>query len=119
MRRAMATLAAVVLLAGCGSSDDGLTQAVTGYVAAFGQGDGTAAWELVSSRCRENEPRDQYETAVRAAGDLYSGIELDGEVDTEMDGDSATVSYNVSDPTLNQTRERWILEGDDWRWDDC
>lgn len=36
-----------------------------------------------------------------------------------MNGNTATVTYELTDPTLNQTNERWVLENGRWHNDEC
>lgn len=82
-------------------------------------GDADAAWNLLSTRCRDRLARSDFATAVGQARNIYGGASMTSlEVDT-LEGTIARVTYRYDDPSLDQEREPWVLEDGQWRQDDC
>lgn len=111
-----------MLLAGCtgGSTGDGsLERAVRSYSAAYLSGDGEAAHDLLSERCRERVPLDEFNPAVAAAPRLYGGAEMTSLTVDEQSGDLARVTYRYTIRDIDQEKEPWVRENGGWRNDDC
>ena len=86
---------------------------------AFANGDPDRAVSLLSERCAETVPLDQYRAAVASSGEMYPGLVVDEFIDIVLDDDRAVVFYST-DPVLEAgDGERWIIESDAWAWDDC
>jgi len=96
-----------------------LKQAVEEYVAAFGNGDPDAAVSMLSERCTDTIPLDQYRAAVASAGELFPGLVVDDFYDIVLDDDRAVVYYTTDPEIETEDGERWIIESDAWVWDDC
>lgn len=95
--------------------------AVFRYTGAFLSGDGATAHALLSERCQERLSVPEMEEIAGAAANRYEGVSNydDITVDT-FDGQSARVTYRFEGaPELDQEREPWVLEGGDWRNDEC
>lgn len=117
--------AAVLFVAGaCGDDDGGssedpaLDAAVRAYSADFLAGDATAAYARTSERCRTVLEEDVFAAIVASAAEAYGDEEIT-DLESEVDGNSATVSYEYEDETLNQEDEPWVLEDGEWHLDDC
>jgi hypothetical protein len=121
-----ALLAVVVLLvAGCSSgasestkSAPSLESVVRAYTVSYLGGDGKAAYALVSERCKGEMGSTQFERIADQAHALY-GRESIVSYKESIKGASATATYKLTDSTLNQTNERWLVERGAWVNDDC
>lgn len=119
-------IGAVVLFvaAGCGSDDDSssedpaLEAAVRAYSVDFLAGDATAAYARMSARCHEVLEEDVFAAVVATAADAYGEEEIT-DFDSDVDGSSATVSYEYAEEALDQADEPWVLEAGEWHIDDC
>lgn len=144
MPRTLTLALAVLLLAGCGSSIEttastttpspsvtpptsqastttpppDLEDAVRSYTATFLGGDAPAARSLLTERCQQAIAETDFEATVAQAATIY-GDAIITSYSEQVDGTVATATYQLSDPTLNQTDERWLLVDDAWRNDDC
>ena len=119
MLRAAAVLAAVVALAGCGSSSGtsaGLEQAVRSYSAAFLSGQGVKAAGMLSARCAVLKP--QVVQAAAAAPALYGSAKLVSVAPT-VDGERGSVTYRFDQPAIDQENQPWVWEDGAWRYDQC
>jgi hypothetical protein len=95
-----------------------LEDAVRAYTAAFLGGDDEAAYGLLTERCHGEMASAQFKDIVDQATNLYGGETITS-YSEDVNGNTATVTYELTDPTLNQTNERWVLENDAWRNDEC
>ena len=115
---------ALFLAAGCGSDDDegsedpALEAAVRAYSADFLAGDATAAYATLSERCHTVLEEDMYTNVVASAAEAFGDAEIT-DYDDDVNGNSATVSYEYDDDDLNQTDEPWVFEDGTWKLDDC
>lgn len=94
-----------------------LESAVRAYTVAFLGGD-PVAYSMLSERCRSVMPEADFTAIVQQAQAQYGEATITAYEDT-VDGQVATASYELTDPTLNQIEERWLLEAGAWRNDDC
>lgn len=99
-------------------ADVELEDAVYAYTEAFLGGDAEGSRALLSSRCQADTSANQWEQIVAEAHDLYGDATITDYTAT-VDGQLATTTYELTDPVLNQTEERWVLEDGGWRNDDC
>jgi hypothetical protein len=86
-------------------------------VALFG-GDAPAVFTARSLRCRRFEPLERLQVTVEKATATWGGVAM---VHYEEDfvAGVGRPTYEMADPSLNQRRERWIVEEGAWRNDDC
>lgn len=96
---------------------DELEAAVEAYSAAFLSGDGAAAYNLLSERCRDRTPLSEFAGVVEQASAVY-GEQAITSLEVTVNGEQAQATYGYADPTLDQDREPWVNEGG-WRNDDC
>jgi hypothetical protein len=110
--------------AGCGSDDEGssedpaLEQSVREYSADFLGGDATAAYATLSARCQGVLDEEVFTGVVASAAEAFGDAEIT-DFESDVDGDSATVSYKYDEATLDQADEPWVLEDGTWHLDDC
>jgi hypothetical protein len=103
-----------------------LDSTVRSYTTAYLGGNGALAYALLSPRCRAKIPQTEFESIVTLAHQTYGDAKITL-LTVEVTGDNGTATYQLTDPTLNQTAERWVFvhEGtgadtvDAWRNDDC
>lgn len=95
-----------------------LEPAVRLYTGAYLGGDAEVAYNLLSVRCKNETARNEFVNIVAQAHDAYGNKRITSYQD-DVNGNVATATYELSDPTLNQTQERWVLEGGGWHNDDC
>jgi hypothetical protein len=109
-------------LAACGGDDSTdqsappLEPAVEKWVATFWSGDGEGAFALLSERCKGLEGESDFVNVVEDFA--HEGVEITSYSD-EIDGSRATATYGLTDPSLDQTGEPWVLEKGVWRNDGC
>lgn len=126
-----AIMVALVLTlgAGCSSSDPPapekkaqttpkLRKAVEAYTAAFLGGDAEAAYSLLTERCHGETAAADFKRIVDQAHAEYGNESILSYAD-KVDGQVATVTYELTDPYLNQDNERWLLEDGTWHNDEC
>jgi hypothetical protein len=116
---------ALLVAAGCGSDDGppeedperpGLEETVRAYSADFLSGDAAAAYARLSERCRGELTEEVFSGTVADAAAAYGDAEIT-EYDHELDGDQAKVTYEYSDPAINQTDDPWVYEDGAWHKD--
>lgn len=95
-----------------------LESSVRAYTEAFLGGDAEASRALLSSRCQGDTSATQWKSIVTRAATEYGDATITT-YSEDVDGQLAVATYELSDPVLNQTAERWILEQGEWRNDDC
>jgi hypothetical protein len=96
----------------------GLEDAVIAYSNAYLGDQADTAWDLLSTRCQGVLGQEPFAQLVAQATQLYGG-EAVTSVEVEVDGQLGLATYELTDPTLNQSGERWVLEDGSWRNDDC
>jgi hypothetical protein len=108
-----------VLLAGCSSGTTGAVEdAVRSYSSAYLRGDGQAAYDMLSTRCRKIISLGQLKAASTGAAALYGQAQLIS-VTPVVDGDHATVTYRFSQPAIDQENQPWVREAGRWHYDKC
>jgi len=95
-----------------------LEDAVRAYTDAFLGGDEEAAYALLSERCHGEMASAQFKDIVDQAEATYGGESITSYAE-KVNGNTATVTYELTDPVLNQTNERWVLENGAWLNDEC
>lgn len=96
-----------------------LEKQVRAYSAAFLAGQGDAAYELLSKRCKERNTRPQFVSLVQIAGKQYGPQEIRSLKVDQASGDLARVTYTYDRAELDQRGEPWVRESGVWRIDDC
>jgi ABC-type glycerol-3-phosphate transport system substrate-binding protein len=95
-----------------------LEDGVRAYTVAFLGGDAGAAYALLTERCHGEEALADFKAIVDQGHDQYGDAVITSYAE-DVNGTTATVTYELSDPILNQTNERWILESGGWHNDEC
>ncbi|WP_028637721.1 hypothetical protein [Nocardioides sp. URHA0032] len=128
-------IAALLLaLTACGGGSDGsdgsakagaddesaaIREAAQAYSDAYLTGDADAAYGLLSQRCQDRTPADQFASVVQTAKAQY-GSALDFKsFDADVNGEQARVTYTYDTAAINQDQEPWVKESGEWREDDC
>lgn len=88
------------------------------YTTAYLGGDAANARALLTDRCQQAIAETDFEATVTQAASIYGDATITG-YSEQVDGASATATYELSDPTLNQTGERWLFIDGAWLNDDC
>ena len=97
---------------------DALEESVRAYSAAFLRGDGAAAYELLSKRCRNRTRLSEFEALAEQAQARYGPEEI-ATLKVKVNGDQAQATYTYAQSQiLDQDNERWVNEAG-WRNDDC
>jgi hypothetical protein len=93
---------------------------VRAYTKAFLGGDAEGAYALLSERCHGEIAYAEFKAVVDQATDLYGDATITSYSATfSVEVTAARVTYELSDPVLNQTNERWLLEAGVWVNDEC
>ena len=95
-----------------------LEEAVRAYTVAYLGGDDQAAYALLSERCHGEMASADFKNIVDGAEAIYGGETITTYRES-VNGNTSTVTYELTDPALNQTNERWVLENGAWLNDDC
>lgn len=140
--------AALLVLAGCGSSapaavtsqspstarpatseaakqtpvpaaDTALRSAVQAYSDAYLSGDGKQAYNLLSNRCRLRHTLGEFSYLVSQAKLLYGNPIPLKTFKAHISDDMARVTYTYSISGINQTDQPWIRESSGWHDDNC
>lgn len=142
--RSAVVFAIGILMAGCGSSDNGtadtpaepngatatvvtpagadqpgLEAAVRAYSQAYLAGQGSVAHGLLSQRCQERISTEQMAALAQAAQVQYGAQDISTLTVDALAGTLARVSYAYTDPAINQREEPWVFANGAWHQDDC
>ncbi|MEV5659810.1 hypothetical protein [Streptomyces flaveolus] len=97
-----------------------LTAAVEAYTAAYFKGEADAAHAMLSARCAERYPAEQYAAIIKQAAADYGPDHPATDVQADVSGDMARVTYKVQGlPKLDQQAQPWAREGGAWKYDAC
>ncbi|NUP17385.1 MAG: hypothetical protein HOV73_18495 [Streptomyces sp.] len=97
-----------------------LTAAVQRYTTAYFKGDGDTAYGALSKRCKGKIDAVAYGSLVDQAAADYGPDHSATDVEAEVSGKLARVTYKVSGlPKLDQDAQPWAREGGDWKYDAC
>ncbi|MGQ5576060.1 hypothetical protein [Streptomyces sp. ECR3.8] len=97
-----------------------LEQAVKDYTAAYFAGEASTAHRMLSERCRDQINELMFGATVKAAAEEYGPDHPATDVQAEVSGDLARVSYKVEGlPKFDQQAQPWTLEGGAWKYDAC
>lgn len=97
-----------------------LEQAVKDYTAAYFAGEASTAHRMLSERCRDQINELMFGATVKAAAEEYGPDHPATDVQAEVSGELARVSYRVEGlPKFDQSQQPWTLEGGAWKYDAC
>jgi hypothetical protein len=97
-----------------------LEQAVRDYTDAYFAGEASTAHRMLSERCRKEINPLVYGEMLRQAKKDYGPDHPATDVQAEVSGDMARVTYKVKGlPMLDQTQQPWAREGGAWKYDAC
>lgn len=97
-----------------------LEQAVKDYTDAYFAGEASTAHRMLSERCRKDINELMFGATVKAAAEEYGPDHPATDVQAEVSGDLARVSYRVEGlPKFDQSQQPWALEGGAWKYDAC
>ena len=82
-------------------------------------GDGIDAYTLLSKACQAKIDRNEFFGNTLAAKQIYGNLPVKTFRVNSITTVDARVTYTFAVPALTQTQERWVLEGGNWREDDC
>lgn len=135
---AVATIAAVAVLAGCSTQakvttvpakpavtpaasqhDVALKEAVTAYSDAFLSGKAEQAYALLSKRCVTRTPLEEFSYGVSQAKILFGNRLPIRTFVATVSGDMARATYTYDTSGINQTDQPWIRERGEWHYDAC
>ena len=95
-----------------------LRAAVQAYSDAFLTGD-SAAYGMLSERCRNRRSADQFGIVLAGAKSLYGSTIPARSFDAEISGNLARATYTYDISAINQSAEPWVRENGEWKQDDC
>jgi hypothetical protein len=101
------------------AASDALATAVRAYSAAFLGGDGGAAYDMLSGRCKERLPRVTFVQMVDVAKAQFGPLPVQSLTVDQVAGDLGRVTYTFSKAELDQRGEPWVREAGAWKVDDC
>ncbi|MDT0472993.1 hypothetical protein RM863_12750 [Streptomyces sp. DSM 41014] len=97
-----------------------LTAAVKAYTSAYFKGDAKAAYGALSKRCTGKIDETAYGATVKAATADYGPDHPATDVQTDVSGKLARVTYKVKGlPRFDQEAQPWTLEDNSWKYDAC
>lgn len=97
-----------------------LEQAVKAYTDAYFGGDADTAYAALSERCAGEVTPELYGAIVDQAATDYGDGHPATDVQADVSGDLARVSYRVEGlPKFDQKAQPWTREGDAWKYDAC
>lgn len=116
---ALATLLLVSCSDDSGDAEADIRAAAQSYSDAFLTGDSEAAFDLLSERCQERHGEAGFTAIVELAATQY-GVALPFDTfAAEVNDDQARATYTFPDASINQDSEPWVMEGGEWKEDDC
>ncbi|GGS81898.1 hypothetical protein [Streptomyces griseoviridis] len=102
------------------ADDAELTKAVEDYTAAYFAGEASTAYGMLSERCQKKANELVFGATVDQAAKEYGPDHAATDVQAEVSGDMARVSYRVEGlPKFDQDAQPWTLEGGAWKYDAC
>jgi hypothetical protein len=119
MRRAIVAVALLTIGCSAAPGQAALEDAVRAYSDAYLSDDAVTAWEMLSERCRDRLGRSEFSSIVSLATDLYGDAQITSLTVDDRSGSLARVTYRFDVGELDQEREPWVFEDDEWRIDDC
>ncbi|MFG2141535.1 hypothetical protein [Streptomyces sp. NPDC048650] len=96
-----------------------LEKAVRQYTAAYFTPDVTAAYGMISSRCKEQITKPALNALLERANQMHGDRTVTRFAVDKLSGDMARVSYGVGLPRYDQHGQPWTREGGHWRYDAC
>lgn len=97
-----------------------LEQAVKDYTSAYFGGEASTAHRMLSERCRDQINELVFGATVKAAAEEYGPDHPATDVQADVSGDMARVSYRVQGlPKFDQSQQPWAREGGAWKYDAC
>ncbi|WP_067441358.1 hypothetical protein [Nocardioides jensenii] len=96
-----------------------LRGALQSYSDAFLSGDGQAAYDLFSERCKNRADHGQFIAMVDLAKQQYGESLACASYSEGASGDLARVSCTHADSSIDQDSEPWTREDGQWHQDDC
>ncbi|MCI3153215.1 hypothetical protein ELQ39_15890 [Streptomyces sp. GB4-14] len=97
-----------------------LEQAVKDYTSAYFGGEASTAHRMLSERCRGEINELVFGATVKQAAEEYGPDHPATDVQADVSGDLARVSYKVEGlPKFDQSQQPWTLEGGAWKYDAC
>lgn len=103
-------------------ADDGsaeLEKAVRAYSAAYFKPDATAAYGMLSARCKGKIAPEVFKPVVEGNAKDYGHQQLRSVKVDLISGDTGLVSYSYDVPKLDQPKQKWAREGGQWHYDGC
>jgi hypothetical protein len=100
-------------------SEAALAREVRSYGEAYFTADTATAYSHLSARCREKLPPQAYENLLLDAASEYGRQDVRLVKVDLISGDTALVSYSYDLPELDETRQKWVRERGQWRYDAC
>ena len=83
-------------------------------------GQGPNAYTFLSTRCQTIVDVAQFDELVIRVGNGYAGPPLPFVTfEARIDGERASVDYTFRLRKLDTIDDRWVRDGDEWRWDSC
>lgn len=95
-------------------ADDELIDSIEAYARTQIEGDPDELVEARSQGCAVVET--DLDTDATTAGSEEPSV---SDVEAQVDGDEATVSYRVDPGGEQISDERWVREDGEWKWDNC
>lgn len=95
-------------------ADDDLINAIEGYARTVIEGDPEEIAGRHSAGCADVETQLEIDGNTTDSGDISVR-----DVEAEIDGDEATVSYGLDPVDQQVSEERWVREDGEWKWDNC
>ncbi|MFH8572890.1 hypothetical protein [Streptomyces sp. NPDC017993] len=96
-----------------------LETAVRAYTAAYFEPDVTAAYGMISSRCKEQITKPTLNAMLERANQMHGARTVKRFVVDRLSGDMARVSYGVGLPRYDEHGQPWTREDGHWRYDSC
>ena len=101
------------------TQDQPLRAAVQAYSDAYLGGDGATAFNLQSARCQQTIGLQQMTSLASAAKSIYGVLPLTSFMVDSNSVSTATVTYTYAVAKMDQSDQRWVLQGGSWKYDGC